>query len=113
MEYKRNTGREGGGLVNLGRVTLSGSTSTFTSDNATGGAGGAGRTGGNGAGGIGGNGILNDAGGPGGQGVGGSGGKGGRGGDGTGGGIFNADGASFIGNAVLVRSEEHTAELQS
>jgi hypothetical protein len=95
---------DGGGLYNLGKVTLSGEASGFTSNQATGGAGGTGGTGDNGVGGIGGNGLLNDAGGPGGQAQGGAGGRGGRAGDGMGGGIFNDSGAVISGNALLVFS---------
>ena len=93
---------EGGGLFNLGAVTLSGKTTTWTNNGAGSlGAGGAGGAAGNGIGGIGGNGGGSGTkGGDGGSGVGGVGGVGGAGGGGAGGGVLNA--GTFIGTAAVI-----------
>ncbi len=58
---------EGGGLFNLGAVSLSGKATTWSMNFAVGGAGGAGGKSGGGTGGIGGNGAERNAGGDGGQ----------------------------------------------
>jgi hypothetical protein len=96
----------GGGIYNGGgQITLVGSTTTFTSNEAGGGTGGPGGKGGNGIGASGGNGAQNDPGGPAGETKGGVGGNGGQGGNGEGGAIFNAAGGSISSTtAVLVSS---------
>ena len=93
---------EGGGLFNLGAVSLSGKTTTWSGNVAPGGAGGDGGEGGDGDGGVGGNGgASGKAGGDGGSGVGGAGGDGGAGLDGQGGGVLNA-GTTFISTAAVI-----------
>ena len=96
---------EGGGLFNLGRVTLSGQPTDTTSNVAIGGAGGAGGSGDNGAGGLPGTGIINDVGGAGGGALGRRGGAGGPGGVAKGAASSTTPDASVIsGNAILVFS---------
>ena len=94
----------GGGLYNLGSVTMSGAPTAFTSNDATGGPGEAGGFGFNGDGEFAGNGTSSRAGGAGGAGQGGSGGSGGQGGDGLGGGIFNGPDATVSGPTLLLVS---------
>jgi hypothetical protein len=95
---------EGGGLYNLGSVSLLKSTNRFNVNFAFGGAGGAGGAGGEGGGGAGGSGVgtVNGNGGIGGFAFGGDGGDGGLAGDGAGGGVFNGPGGSFTSTAAVV-----------
>jgi hypothetical protein len=93
---------EGGGLFNLGAVSLSGKTTTFGSNEAIGGYGGNGNAGGEGAGGAGGKGASGIAAGNGGSGAGGAGGSGGAGLDAEGGGVLNT--GTFISTAAIVIS---------
>ncbi len=101
----------GGGLYNLGVVTLTGNASGFQSNQAVGGTGGGAGSGDNGAGFLGGSGAGSFVGGVGGQGDGGSGGRGGRGGDGMGGGIFNASGGSISGPSILIFNNTATGNV--
>ncbi len=92
---------EGGGLFNLGSVSLSGKTTTWSGNLAEGGAAGAGGGGGFGNGGIGGNGGAGGKpGGDGGSGLGGAGGVGGAALGGQGGGVLNA--GAFTSTAAVI-----------
>ncbi len=92
----------GGGLINLGKTTVTGNATAFLSNLAIGGAGLTGGSGANGVGGAGGNGATNgENGGNAGTGVAGRGGLGGQGGDGEGGGVFNGIGGVFTNTSIL------------
>jgi hypothetical protein len=91
---------KGGGLFNLGAVTLNGGPNVFSNNQAGGGIGG---SGGNGGGGVGGA--------DGGTGNGGAGGMGGQGGTGFGGGVDDAAGAIFAASAITFTSNQAVGGL--
>ena len=88
---------DGGGVFNLGTVSLSGKATTFSDNQASGGSGGIGGFGGDSDGGPG-----NTAGGSGGTGNGGTGGHGGAGLEGSGGGLANGPAALFTSTSAMI-----------